>query len=73
MSYTKRHLEKAIEENLDYWIGIDIEYQYWKEHRINLMEEALAEQEEIYQIEINDEKFQEDLTDYLNNYNEIWG
>lgn len=66
-------METTIEENLDDWIGIDIEYQYWKEHRIKLMEDALAEQEEIYQIEINDEKFQEDLTDYLNNYNEIWG
>jgi hypothetical protein len=70
MSYTKRHFENLMTQSPDEWI--DVEYEYWRQHRIELMEEALGEQGDDYYEEIKDEDFEKDLNEYYDNYNQIW-
>ena len=72
MSYTKRHFEKMINEQVDCWIDADIQYQQWKEKQITQYEQMLAERDEDYYRELEDEKFQRDFNDYWENRHELW-
>jgi len=72
MSYTKRHFEKMIDEQVDYWVDAEIQYQQWKEKQITQYEQMLAERDEDYYRELEDEKFQRDFNDYWENRNELW-
>jgi len=72
MSYTKRHYEKMIDEQVDYWVDAEIQYQQWKEKQITQYEQMLAERDEDYYRELEDEKFQSELNDYWENRHELW-
>lgn len=61
-----------IDEQVDYWVDAEIQYQQWKEKQITQYEQMLAERDEDYYRELEDEKFQSELNDYWENRHELW-